>query len=70
MGNIKLATLIISSIALTNNIYLPSNTGKSYPYSSSRKNKVLVSFAFTLNETDFPLLFVPGRVHECKHFLK
>ena len=56
MGNVKLAKLIIDSIALTNNIYFSSNTDKTYSYNDTCKNKVPVSFTLTLNETDFPLL--------------
>ena len=39
-GNVKHAKLIINSIALTNNIYFSSNTGKRYSYSDLLKVKL------------------------------
>ena len=54
VGNVKFSKLIIDSVALTNDIYFSSNTGKMYSYSGTCKNKVPVSFALTLNETYFP----------------
>ena len=55
-GNLKLAKLIINSIALTN------NTGKRYSYNNICKNKASVSFALTLNEADFLPLSPPIHV--------
>ena len=62
-GNVKLAKSITNSIALTNNIYFPSNTSKRYLYSDNCKNKVLVHSpyskncnSFSLNERNFPRL--------------
>ena len=58
-GNLKLIKLIINSIALTNNAYLSSSTGKKYSFVDTCKNKVPVSFASILNEADFPTLSLP-----------
>ena len=65
-GNVKLAKLIINSIALTNNICFSSNTGKRYSYSDNCENKASISFALTLNEADFPPLSPPIHAHKCK----
>ena len=66
-GKVKLAKLIISSVALRNNIYFLSNTGKRYSYSDTCKNKVSVSFPLTLNEAESPSLPPPIHAHKCKH---
>ena len=62
----KLAKLIINSIALTNNIYFSSKTGKKDSDSDACKNKVPVSFVLTLNEADFPPLSPPVHSNKCK----
>ena len=59
--------MIFSSIALTNNIRFSSNTGKTYSYSDTCKNKASISFALKLNEADFPPLSPPISAHKCKH---
>ena len=66
-GNIKLAKLIINSIAQTNDICFSSNTGKRDPYSDTCKIKASDSFALALNEADFPPLSPPNHAHKCKH---
>ena len=66
-GKVKLAKLIISSVALRNNIYFLSNTGKRYSYSDTCKNKVSVSFPLTLNEAESPSLPPPIHANKCKH---
>ena len=66
-GIIKLAKLIINSIAQTNDICFSSNTGKRNPYSGTCKNKASDSFALALNEADFPPLSPPNHAHKCKH---
>ena len=60
-GNVKLSKSITNSIALTNNIYISSNTSKRYLYSDNCKNKVLAHSpyskncnSFLLNERNFP----------------
>ena len=65
--NVKLAKLIIKSVALRNNIYFSSNTGKRYSYSDTCKNKASVSFPLTLTEVDSPSLSPPIHAHKCKH---
>ena len=66
-GNVKLAKLIINSVALTTNIYFSSNTGKTYSYSDTCKNKASVSFASTLIEADFAPLSPLIHALKCKH---
>ena len=66
-GNVKLAKLIIKSIALTNNICFSSNTGKRYSYSDTSKNKASISFALTLNEAYFTSVSPSIHAHKCKH---
>ena len=56
-----------NSIALTNNIYFSSNTGKRYSYSDTCKNDASVCFALTLNEADFPPLPPTIHAHKCKY---
>ena len=58
-GNVKLAKLIFNSIALTNNIRFSSNTGQTYSYCDTCKNKASISFALKLNEANFPTLSPP-----------
>ena len=66
-GNVKLAKLIVNSVALANYLYLSTNTGKRYSYSNRYKNKASVSFALTLFETDFTPFSRPIHHHKCKH---
>ena len=54
--NVKLAKLIINSIALKYNTCFSSNTDKRCSYSDTCKKKDSISFAVTLNEADFPPL--------------
>ena len=49
-GNVKLAKLIIDSIALTNNPWFSSNTDQSYSYIDTFLKKIQFFFALTLNE--------------------
>ena len=44
-----------------------NNTGKSYSYSDSCKNKPSVSFALTMNEADFPPLSPPIHAPKFNH---
>ena len=65
-GNVKLTKLIIKPIALINNIYFSSNTGKKYSYSNICKNKASVSFALKLNEAECSPLSPPITRYEKK----
>ena len=65
--NVKLAKLVVNSIALTNNICFSSKTDKMYSCSGTCKNKSSIYFDLTLNEARFPPLSRPIHAHECKH---
>ena len=48
-GPFQMVTFTLISIALTDNIYLSSDTDKRYSYSDTCKDKTSVSSAVTLN---------------------